>query len=138
MWPKHWKFQHNTPSWNQYTPHKQTLPNYGATKQLENPWGTPPPIPEKRKKNIQQTVVNLLYYACNVDCTMLPDLNTISEQQSYPTQNNEAEITNFLDYAATNHTSLVKFKAGDMVLHIDSDASYLYKPRAYSCTGRHY
>ena len=70
---------------------------------------------------IQQIVGTLLYYARAVECTMLPDLNSIADQQAHPTQNTEAAITHLLDYAATNPTAVVKFIASDMVLHIESD-----------------
>ena len=69
---------------------------------------------------------------------MLPDLNTLAEQQSSPTKNMEATITNFLDYAATNLSAIIQYKASNMILYIDSDASYLSEPRACSCTGGHY
>ena len=52
----------------------------------------------------------------------------------YPTHNTESAITHILDYASTNTTAVVQFKASDTVLHIDSDASYLFKPRACICT----
>ena len=68
-------------------------------------------------------MVNLLYYAHAVDCTILPALNKISEYQANPTQNTESAITHFLDHAATNTTSIVQYKASDMVLQIDNDAS---------------
>ena len=61
---------------------------------------------------------------------MLPDHNTISEQQENQTHNNEAVVTNYLDYASTNSTVMVQYKANNMILHIDSDTSYLSKPRA--------
>ena len=69
---------------------------------------------------------------------MLPALNTIAKQQSNPTQNTEAAITHFLYYAATNPFAIVKYKYIGMILHIDSDASYLSEPRACSRTGGHY
>ena len=50
----------------------------------------------------------------------------------------EAAITHFLDYAATNLSAIIQYKASDMILHIDSDSSYLSEPRAYSRTGGHY
>ena len=78
------------------------------------------------------------YYARPVDCTMLPDLNTLSEQQSSPTKNMEDAITHLLDFAATNMSSIIQYKASAMILHIDSDASYLSDPRALRCTGGHY
>ena len=66
---------------------------------------------------------------------MLPALNTLAEQQSSPTKNTESAITHFLDYAATNPSAIIQYKASDMILHIDNDASYLSEPRARSRTG---
>ena len=54
---------------------------------------------------------------------MLPALKTLAEKQSSPTKNTEAAITHFLDYAATNLSAIIQYKARDMILHIDSDAS---------------
>ena len=73
-----------------------------------------------------------------VDFTILPFLNTISERKSSTTKNTEAAITNFLDYAATNPSTIIQYKASDMILHIDSDASYLSELRSCSRTGGHY
>ena len=117
------KFQHPTPKRAQYAPHQWTRPNYGATKQLATPLDTSPSTPEEQKRRIQQIVGTFLYYAQPLDCTMLPDLNTLSEQQSSPTKNTEAAITNFLDCSATNPSAIIQYKASDMTLHIDSDAS---------------
>ena len=86
------------------------------------------------KKNIG----TFLYYAHAVDCTMLPALNTLAEQQSSTTKNKEATINHFLDYAATNPSAIIQYKASDMILHIDSDVSYLSEPREHSRTGGHY
>ena len=99
---------------------------------------TSPPIPEERKRSIQQIIGTFLYYSCAVDCTILPALNTLAEKQSSPTKNTEAAITHSLDYAATNPSAIIRYKASDMILHNDSDASYLLDPRARSRTGGHY
>ena len=56
---------------------------------------------------------------------MLPYLNTIVEQQANPTQNIKSGKTHLLDYAATNPTNIVQYKAIDVVLYIDSGVSYL-------------
>ena len=69
---------------------------------------------------------------------MLPTLNTLAEQQSSPTKNMEAEITHLLDFAATNPSAIIQYKSSNMILHIDSDASYLSDPRARGRTGGHY
>ena len=65
-----------------------------------------------------------LYYACAVDCTILPTLNTLAEQQSSPTTDTETAITHFLYHASTNPSTIILYKSSDMILHIDSDASY--------------
>ena len=74
-------FQHPTPTHAQYAPHQWTRPNYGATKQLTTPLDTSLPIPEEQKRRIQKNIETFLYYARAVDCTMLPALNKLAEQQ---------------------------------------------------------
>ena len=80
----------------------------------------------------------LLHYAGAVNPTMLLSLNTLAEQQSSPTKNTESAITHFLDYAATNPSVIIQYKASNMILYIYSDASYLSEPRSRSRTGGHY
>ena len=116
------KFQHIAPKRAQYAPHQWTRPNYGSTKQLATPLDNLPPIPEELNRRTQQIIGTLLYYALTADCTMIPSLNTLSEQQSSPTKNTEAAITHFLDYAATNPSAIIQYKSSDMILRIDSDA----------------
>ena len=101
-------FQHTTPKPAQYTPHQWTRPNNGATKQLATTLDTSPPIPEERKRRIQQIIGIFLYYSQAVYCTMLPALNTLAEQQSSPNTNTEAVITHFLDYSATNLSAIIQ------------------------------
>ena len=132
------KFQHPTLKRAQYAPHQWTRPNYGATKQLATPLDTSTSIPEELKHRIQQIIGTFLYYSCDVYFTMLPSLNTLSEQQPSQTKNTEAAITHFLDYAATNPSVIVQYKARDVILQIDSDASYLSEPMARIRTGGHY
>ena len=69
---------------------------------------------------------------------MLTALKIIPEQQSNLTQDTESAVTQFLDYAATNMSAIVKYKSRDLILHINSDASYLSEPQARRCTGGHY
>ena len=132
------KFQHPTLKRAQYAPHQWTHPNYGATKQLATPLDTLPPIPGDLNRSIQNIIGTFLYYARAVEWTMPPALNTLSEQQWIPTKNTEATINHFLDYAATNPSAIIQYKASDMILHIDSDALYLSDPRDRSRTGGHY
>jgi hypothetical protein len=48
-------------------------------------------------------------------------------------------ITHLLNYCATNPDAVIRFKKSDMVLHVESDASYLSLPKATSrVAGYHY
>ena len=132
------KFQHPTPRCAQYSPYQWTHPNYGATKKLSTPLDTSLPIPEEKNHRIQQILGTFLCYARDVDCNMLPSLNTTEEQQSNPTKNNESVITKFIDYAATNPSAIIQYKSGKITIHIDSDASYLSEPQERNHTGGHY
>ena len=115
------KFQHPTPKCAQYALHQWMRPNYGATKKLATPLDTSPPIPEEWKRRIQQIIRTFLYYARAVDFTMLPALNILADQQPSPTKNAEAAITHFLDYAATNMSAIIQYKAIDMILRLGYD-----------------
>ena len=106
-------------------PYQWTSPKFDDTKQLKNPLDTTPPIPDERNCRIQKIVVTFLYYSIDVNCTILRALNTIAEQQANPNHNTEDVITNFLYYAATNPSTIVQYKAINMMLHIYRDASYL-------------
>jgi hypothetical protein len=49
------------------------------------------------------------------------------------------DLTQLLNYAATNPDAVVRFKSSDMCLHVESDASYLSESKARSCfAGYHY
>ena len=52
--------------------------------------------------------------------------------QSKPTQATKNKVHHRLDYLSTHPTFVVTYKASDMILHVDSDASYLVEPEAKS------
>jgi hypothetical protein len=66
-----------------------------------------------------------LFYARAIDATMLKALGTMSTQQSKPTEATMASIIKFLNYTATHPDAELQYISSDMVLWIDSDASYL-------------
>ena len=63
---------------------------------------------------------------------MLPSLNDISSQQAKPTAITQAKVERLMDYAATYPDAYLRYYASDMKLNIDSDASYLVLPNAWS------
>ena len=70
---------------------------------------------------------------------MLPAIGTLATQQAKPTATTLKGITQLLNYAATHPDAVLRFHASDMILHVDSDASYLSEPKARSqYAGYHY
>ena len=91
-------------------------------------------IPDKENtKQIQSIVGTLLYYARSVDTAMLQEINEISRVKSKPTKDTDTKASMLLDYASTYQNAAIWYQASDMVLHEDSDASYLTMREAWSC-----
>ena len=66
---------------------------------------------------------------------MLKALNSLALTQANATKDTAKGVVQLLNYAATNPDAEVRFIASDMVLHVDSDASYLSEPKARSTVG---
>jgi hypothetical protein len=132
------KFQHPPPRLPQHAPYKWSRPNYGATIQLTDPIDKSPALPPNEIKRLQQVVGTLLYYARAVDSTMLAALGTLSSAQTKGTTETAAALVQLLNYCATHPDATIRYRASDMVLHIDSDASYLSEPEARSRAGGHF
>ena len=87
---------------------------------------------------IQQVTGTFLYYARAVDVTMLVALSAIASNQSAPTAKTMGKALTFLDYVATHPAAIFTYSAGDMVLNVHSDSSYLTEPKARSRAGGHF
>ena len=55
--------------------------------------------------------------------------------QSKPTQATKNKVHHLLDYLSTHPTFVVTYKASDMILPVDSNASYLVEPGENSRAG---
>ena len=64
--------------------------------------------------------------------------NTIATQQENATQHTAMLVTHMLNYCATFPDAIFTYDASDMILHIQSDASYLSEPKAYSRGGGYF
>jgi len=84
---------------------------------------------------VQEIVGSLLYYARSVDYTMLPAVNVIGSEMSGPTQRLTPIINRLLAYAATYPDNQLVFHASDMVLEVQSDASFHSRSRGRSVAG---
>ena len=61
---------------------------------------------------------------------MLPALNNISSQQVKPTATTQAKVERLMDHAAMYLDAYLRYYASDILLNINSDASYLVLPNA--------
>ena len=80
----------------------------------------------------------ILFYARSVDSTFLVSLNTIAIQQTRATESTLKITEEFLYYVATHPDAKIWYRASEMILQIDTDASYLSEPKARSRAAGHY
>ena len=123
-------FQHPPPTQPQHSPHAWQKPTYGATIQYAPAPDTTAPLDAKDTKHVQEVLGMLLFYAHAVDSTMLPTIGTLASQQAHGTKATLEALTQLLNYCTTHPDAKVRFIASDMVLHVHSDASYLFAPKA--------
>ena len=86
-------------------------------------------------KMLQEQVGCLLYYARGVDATLLPAVNHIASLQANPTTLIRDAMIRLLQYCARYPDNALVFTACNMRLFIQSDASYLSRPKARSVAG---
>ena len=86
-------------------------------------------------KRVQEILGTLLYYARAVDSTMLTAIGTLASQQAKATQDTMIGLTQLLNYCATHPNATIRYTASDMILHVESDASYLSETKARSRAG---
>jgi hypothetical protein len=127
------RFQHPPPGKPEHSPHPWTAPTYGALTQLSAPGSTSPTLATTEKLCLQEIIGTLLYYARAVDCTMLVQL-----PQPPTTQATAKAITHLLNYAATHPDAVLSYQASDMILHVQSDASYQSESQSCSRAGGYF
>jgi hypothetical protein len=87
------------------------------------------------KLRLQEIVGCMLYYARGIDCTMLPAVTALASEQAHATTKTMASVDRLLSYCARYPCNALVFHACDMILHIQSDASYLSRSHARSVAG---
>jgi hypothetical protein len=111
-----------------------TPPNYGAVLQSALVDDSAPLSPEATHR-LQEIVGSFLFYARAVDSTMLPAISHISSEQARPTQRVMDMAERLLQYSASYPNHELVYTACDMILHIQSDASYHSRSGARSVSG---
>ena len=116
------------------SPALYTPPSYGNPDQRpvsdDSAALTPPLILQ-----VQEIVGCLLYYARGVDITILTAVNHLASLQANPTHDTMIAAHRLLAYCARYPNNSIRYHACDMILHIQSDASYLSRPGARSVAG---
>ena len=116
-------------------PARYTPPRYGARVQYAAVPAPSPSLPASATRHIQQVVGTLLYYAIALDLSLLVALSDVAAEQASPTESTMSKLTHILDYVATHPDASITYRASDMVLAAESDASYLSAPKARSRLG---
>ena len=116
------------------SPSNYIPPKYGQTTQYTNVDDSAV-LTAAEKKRIQEIVGSLLYYARAVDLTMLTAVNAIASEQANPTQAVKAQADRLLAYAASYPNNKLVMHACDMILIVQSDASYLSRSKSRSVAG---
>ena len=114
--------QHTKPKIPQQAPHRWSVPAYIKIIQMAPDPDESDLLDKNSTKIIQSIVGTMIYYARSVDPTMLRSINEILRVQSRPTRDIEEKARMLLDYAATYPNAIIRYKARDMVLLVDSDA----------------
>ena len=110
---------------------------YGQKTQLMPEEDTSATLLPERLLCVQKIIGLLLYYARAVDNKLLVALNAIAACQSKATIRTEQLVHTLLDYVATYPNDGIVYRASDMVLCVQADASYLNKTKSSSRAGAH-
>ena len=127
--------RHKPKNQPQYSPHQHIPIQYtqNKTRQYATQDYSSTLLSPKETKWVQSVIGSFLYYCRALDSTIATTLNDLARQQSKPTENTRNKCHRLMDYLATYPNSFIRYHASDMVLTIDSDASYLVLPGARSC-----
>ena len=111
-----------------------TPPAYGAHSQMTEV-DESQPLGPKAIKELQEFVGSFMFYARAVDGTMLTAVNHIASEMAAPTQQTDAMEQRLLAYSLEYPNNELVFTASDMILHMQTDASYLSRSSARSVVG---
>jgi hypothetical protein len=132
------RFEHSKPTRDEFSPHAWTAPDYGARQQYAM-HDESPLLDVRNIKRVQEVLGTFLFYGRAVDLTMVTAIGSIATEQASATELTMKAITQLLNYAACNPDATLRYHASDMILYVESDASYLSESKARSrVAGFHY
>jgi len=88
-----------------------------------------------QKKELQSVIGTLLYYSRTVDPSILTAVHELGSVQANPTIKDMLKMERLLQYLSTHRNYGIRYYASNMQLQVQSDASYLCRPRARSVSG---
>ena len=136
------RFNHNLPKRPQHSPYPYTIPQYGSRIQYSTIQHDPAicNLPPDELKRLQEILGVFRFYAMAIDSTFLTPISALAtDNGNIPRKDLHARTKQFLDFAATHPSSILKYKASDMHLWAHTDASYLSESKARSrCGGFYY
>jgi hypothetical protein len=128
------ELKHASSARQQHAPSRLDRPEYGAKIQYAKVDDSTA-LDQAQIKYLQRVVGKFLYYARAIDTTMLHSINDIGSAVTKGTEATQHAVQHFLDYANSNPNGEIVFRASDMQIQADSDASYLVAPNARSRAG---
>jgi hypothetical protein len=132
------RFGHKKPDKPQHSPYKPFLKKYGKEAQEPLPVDDSERLDLDGVKRVQQVVGSLLFYARAIDSTILIGLSAIASEQANTTQLTKRRCDQLLDYCATHPIATIRYCSFNMILNIQTDASYLSETNARSWIAGHY
>jgi hypothetical protein len=132
------EFQHEAPTRDEHQPHRHNAIQYGTKVQMTDPIDTTDLLTADGNLRLQRITGKFQYYCCAVDPTMNVALSSLASQQTKGTQQTAQDAVQFLNYCATHPDATIRYQKSDMILKIQSDASYLSEPKARSRSGGHF
>jgi hypothetical protein len=132
------EFQHPAPTRREHQPYRHNPPNYGQKIQYTEAEDTTEPLNAEGILRIQRITGKFQYYSRAVDPTMNAALSALASKQTKGTQQTAQDAVKFLNYCHTHPDAALRYHASDMILKIQSDASYLSEPKARSRAAGHF
>ena len=130
-------FIHPIPTQPQHAPYLWAKLSYGAKIQYVGEEDTSPSLFQYKVTHIQKVIGKFYYYTRAVGCTIITALGELASSQTLniATKKVAENVVWFLNYAETYPNAKIRYHASGMVLHIDSDSSYLSVSKARSRVG---
>ena len=132
------RFLHPIPKKPGHQPQCHVQPQYGTMLQLKDSRDKNKLLQPDNITKLQQIIGAVLYYARDVDGTLMSTLNELASAQFKGTQANIQATKKLRDYFHTQSDATIRYCASQMQLHIHSDASYLSASKARSRVGGHF